>query len=1083
MAESRDPYATLPPSIVPPRKPPSRWKIVDVGSLLAQTSPATLNKSSKDAAPSQATVAGENSIIPVVYGQRRIGAKIAGIVVYNGDLILRCVWCQGEIDGFDGIQINDNAVGAGVTVTHYTGAAGQGIDPTLAAAYAAATPPQAYTDTLPGIAYSVVRISPSAAITGFPRVTAILRGMRVNRASLAYVAFNGSQWFATPDSANTSINEDFEIEALISATDWTPASVTTILGKWNSTGNQRSYWFGISNTGALFLSVSTNGTNVVTYTSSVAVGVPDGATIWIKVAFVKNNGVNSTATFYISFDGITYGQLGTVRTAATVATIFDSTTETRLGADAGGGGVPLAGLIWYLRLDTATRRVLDFVPWNQSAGLATWVGDNGETWTGAGGAAINTLMYGYTRTPADALADFIRSPVYGPGMRVDLRSLLQVISWNVETLAGPPPEQRHLIDLALETSMPVEDWINVLRDYAHCWVVPEGGTYYLIRDANDGVDGAFTADEIVAGTLQIEKRSSRNQPTVIEVTWTDTSVYPWRDVRETVYFPGVLGGTVARRMSRISKPGITRRSEAHRYAVERLNDATLSDVTIDFIADDTGTVVRPGGIYNITHPIGFTAKPFRVVRVRPMNGRFRITANEFDPALYSNVVVTQPTIIDTTLPTPNNPPALTGLVATEDVVQTKDGLYISRIRIDWTEPTFPAAFIDSYRVVITDEGTVVHAANVSVRPVVTPSLKELRTYVASVSIISATGVVGPSAMVSITPQGKFLPPSDVTALTGFEAGGRVFLSWAAAVDLTLDTIRYEVRYGPTIATWEQASLLDRVSALTFETPGFPSGTYRFFVKALDSVGNYSNNAAYIDIIVSVDNGAFSAYTYTNQPSELLAMTENVIAGQRIATTDWGDMIGAGHAVDSNITGTWNDGLVTGNTVATQPHRSALLFDTSNYVAIPYASALAISMPFYIESWIYPMSFDATARGIFSARTNNDAGGWDLRLVNNQLALFGTGFIVAQTSTTIPRYQWTHVGARLIAGTPVLYINGQPQPLAISTAYTFINNTAPRWIGAIRTGALFGFHGFIIRTKLWNAAPTDTDRLTSMQYDT
>lgn len=1065
-------------------------RVVSVGELLQATNPATLNRASQPAGPSQQTIAGANSLLPVVYGYRRVGAKIAGVVVHNGNLVLLCVWCHGEINAINGIEINDAATPTGVTVTHYTGTQTQVKDPTLVAAYAAQSPPIVYADDLKGIAYSVVVITPAAAITGFPRIAAYVQGRKVDQVALAYTDLSGSgQYFSTPDSVATEPNEDFEIEACIAPDDWTPAATQTIVSKWNGGTNQRSYIFALTTTGALTLWVSTNGSTSNSYTSSANLSaLANGALLWVKVVFQKTNGANSTANFSTSVDGFTYTALGVQQTSTVVATIFNSTSTSRVGADEGGGFSPFDGRIWKVRVDgRSTKRLLDFTPWNANAGASTWIGGNGETWTGAGGAVVNAGMNAWSRIPADCLADFIASTTYGLGKTVDFASLFQCVLWNSELLAGPPSETRHQIDLMLDSSLPVEDWLNVLRDYAHCWIVPEGSTYFLIRDANDGIDGAFTSAEIIQDSLQVRKRSARNQPTAVQVTYTDVSQVPWRDVPVTEWLPGVLGGTVPRRMSKISKPGITRLSEAKRYAIERLNDATLSDTMIDCVVDDSAMSLRVGGIYNFTHPIGFSAKPFRVIRCRPMLGRYSITAVEFDPALYSNVVVTQPTIVDTTLPSPNNPPTLTGLTATEDVVQTKDGLYVSRIRVDWADPAnFPVSFIDSYRVRIYDPTlTLVHSANVTVRPIVTPPLKELVTYTCFVAVVSATGIVGAEAAVSITPQGKLLPPSNVSSIAGFEAGGRVFLSWSAAVDLSLDTIRYEIRYGSTASTWDTASLIDRVSALTYATPGFAAGVYRFFVKAVDSVGNYSTSAAYVDVIVSVDNAAFSAYSYTNVSVGAIAMTENVIAGQRIATTDWGDGMEKGHATHLNTTGLWNDGSVAGSVVGTQPHGQALRFywPANRYVSIPYVASHNLGTTFALMAWIYPTSYDSTRRAIFSQRTANDAGGWDLGLVNDKLQMTGTS-VIATSSTSIPLFKWTHVCVRVIAGATVLIINGVQETTYTTgpLAYTYLNNTNARYIGAIRSGALFPFDGLIRQTKMFNTSLTVANVQTLMQYD-
>jgi len=68
--------------------------------------------------------------------------------------------------------------------------------------------------------------------------------------------------------------------------------------------------------------------------------------------------------------------------------------------------------------------------------------------------------------------------------------------------------------------------------------------------------------------------------------------------------------------------------------------------------------------------------------------------------------------------------------------------------------------------------------------------------------------------------------------------------------------RYEIRYGLTTAVWADATLLDRVDALRYASKQIPVGTWRIFVKALDSVGLYSAAAATCDVTVTLDAGAF-----------------------------------------------------------------------------------------------------------------------------------------------------------------------------------------------------------------------------------
>lgn len=169
MAYTPPPYAHLPdvpwpapaPAPAPAAPVPARRDINAVASTPSRT---------------QAQVAAANAPLRVVYGETRIGAQIADALVYGQNLVVVAVWCQGEVESISEIWMGDAALPAGVTATHYVGSAGQTVNATLVAAYAAHG--VAYADALPGIAYSVFVVPPSAS-TGFPQFAASIKGWKL----------------------------------------------------------------------------------------------------------------------------------------------------------------------------------------------------------------------------------------------------------------------------------------------------------------------------------------------------------------------------------------------------------------------------------------------------------------------------------------------------------------------------------------------------------------------------------------------------------------------------------------------------------------------------------------------------------------------------------------------------------------------------------------------------------------------------------------------------------------------------------------------------------------------------------------
>lgn len=142
----------------------------------------------------------------------------------------------------------------------------------------------------------------------------------------------------TADTAALSITGDIDLRAWVKATDWTPTSIQTLVGKWETTGNQRSYNLSLDTTGKLILEWSANGTAVISKISTVVSGITDATWKFVRATLdVDNGAAGSDVRFYTSDDGLTWTQLGATVTTAGVTSIYNSTARATVGAllDAG----------------------------------------------------------------------------------------------------------------------------------------------------------------------------------------------------------------------------------------------------------------------------------------------------------------------------------------------------------------------------------------------------------------------------------------------------------------------------------------------------------------------------------------------------------------------------------------------------------------------------------------------------------------------------------------------------------------------------------------------------------------------------
>jgi hypothetical protein len=92
--------------------------------------------------------------------------------------------------------------------------------------------------------------------------------------------------------------------------------------------------------------------------------------------------------------------------------------------------------------------------------------------------------------------------------------------------------------------------------------------------------------------------------------------------------------------------------------------------------------------------------------------------------------------------------------------------------------------------------------------------------------------------------GKTTPPSDVSNFTACSCRDGIRLRWSAINDLDRDL--YEIRTG---TSWENSTLVVRTKETEFIIERPTVGLKSFYIKAIDTTGNYSLNESFAEILV------------------------------------------------------------------------------------------------------------------------------------------------------------------------------------------------------------------------------------------
>jgi hypothetical protein len=209
---------------------------------------------------------------------------------------------------------------------------------------------------------------------------------------VAHLALPGTSgnYASTPDTAAISITGDLDQRVRVSLNDWTPAALTTIAGKYNATGNQRSWLLRVNTDGTLEFRWSTDGVSDITKSSTSATGFTNETAHFVRVVLDVNNGAaGNDVKFYTSDDydpstgAGTWNQLGTTVTTAGTTSIFNSTAALEVGTFNAGTGSPLSGRAYYAEVlnGIAGTRVAEFDATDFADAGTSAVSSTGETWT------------------------------------------------------------------------------------------------------------------------------------------------------------------------------------------------------------------------------------------------------------------------------------------------------------------------------------------------------------------------------------------------------------------------------------------------------------------------------------------------------------------------------------------------------------------------------------------------------------------------------------------------------------------------------------------------------------------------------
>jgi len=481
----------------------------------------------------------------------------------------------------------------------------------------------------------------------------------------------------------------------------------------------------------------------------------------------------------------------------------------------------------------------------------------------------------YTDNPALIYRDYLTNARYGMG-----RASIKINDTYINTaanvceesvaLTGGGSEDRYTCNGAFDTSA---DPSEVMKGILACmdgYVFKAEGKHCVL--AGEYRTPTLTLDEshiVSAGGYHVAK-SRRSSINTIKGSyaeplnlWQSTSfnkvtnaAYKTQDNNEEI-------------TENIEYQFVTSAATAQRLAKIFLNKSRQG--TLDIVTNAHGLQVLPGDVINVTYsPLDLSSDTFEVISTKVMLAQENKTAlklRKIDSSVWSwsaeeTAAVASGNSVGQDVFNVAAPTNLSLDSSEDQLLKGPSGDIISRILASWD--AHPEALINpagaiQLQIKKTSEtlwGNITTINGDETSYFIT-SVEDGTSYDVRIRGRNNLGAVSEwTTVTSHVVQGKRSPPENVTFLHSGQNGNIVNFFWPGVSDV--DLAGYELRYGPIGGLFRDATpIQDYIRATNFSTVDIKPGTWKFYIKAADTSGNFSNTAATSNLTVVNSNSLIS----------------------------------------------------------------------------------------------------------------------------------------------------------------------------------------------------------------------------------
>lgn len=299
---------------------------------------------------------------------------------------------------------------------------------------------------------------------------------------------------STPDKAQLDVTGDIDLRADVTLDNWSPGTNQTLVAKYDTTTDNRSYQMFITGAGELAFGWSTDGVGFTSQSMPIP-SIPSSNRLAVRTTLDVDNGSSQHVTSFYVADSINgpWTLIGTITNSGTTS-IFASTADLVVGGRDGGTANMVSGLAHAAEVYDGIDGMLVADPYfaNETAMTTSFDDSSGNTWTVNGYAEIERDIWAQVCDYEFFAGSFcdeetVDSTNYYRAIRVEPEPGLFLSGELGDYASAPDATQLDVTgDIDLRADVTLDDWTSTSQALIGKFVESGDQRSYALRVLSDG---------------------------------------------------------------------------------------------------------------------------------------------------------------------------------------------------------------------------------------------------------------------------------------------------------------------------------------------------------------------------------------------------------------------------------------------------------------------------------------------------------------------------------------------------------------------------------------------------------------------